>query len=198
MSSIGATNGCAWREKCRDSKSPVLGTNTNVAATQGGYRADFKQVDGNELPRKDGGQIGRAHAGGNSEEARDRMRASSWTRTRWWTIPCVRDRRCKNNKTGRLRDAGAGLGIASRSSVEWRGGIAPPRPPRTGREVLVSSGSYHPAGSRSPRLHRATRLSLRAATRPSRRYARSQCPLKRLHFRIAHFTRALLKKRPTT
>jgi hypothetical protein len=32
--------------------------------------------------------------------------------------------------------------------VEWRGGIAPPRSPRTGREPLDSSGSCHPVALR--------------------------------------------------
>ena len=30
--------------------------------------------------------------------------------------------------------------------VEWREGVSPPRPPRTGREPLDSSGSYRPTG----------------------------------------------------
>jgi hypothetical protein len=32
--------------------------------------------------------------------------------------------------------------------VEWRGGVSPPRSPRTGRERLRSSGSYHPIALR--------------------------------------------------
>ena len=35
-----------------------------------------------------------------------------------------------------------------RSRGEWRGGISPPGPPRTGRESLDSSGSYHPVVER--------------------------------------------------
>ena len=67
--------------------------------------------------------------------------------------------------------------------VEWRGGIAPPRSPRTGREPLGSSGSYRPAGGARDQC--GNRDGWRRWSRTNQAQARNGLPLNRLYLRCA-------------
>ena len=73
------------------------------------------------------------------------------------------------------------------NEVEWRGGVAPPRSPRTGREPLDSSGSYRPTVA--ARLQCANKVGCRARTPFSQSQARISWPRNRLYLRCAHRTK---------
>ncbi len=147
-----------------------------------------------------------AHGGGRASLATN-ARPTRWT-TRVHRSCCLFDRRqrCEVELVRRLRvqrrvrpsrvveidvpgDAGARLAdrIVGVQVGEWRGGIAPPRSPRTGREPLDSSGSYRPTVD--ARLQCANREGSRARSALSQSQARNSWPRSRWYLRRAHRTR---------